>query len=99
MIRANRLIGIQRLDEWKERIEYKPLTTETMIKAAELWAESRKAGKPTASPDALDGDVILAAQAYLIAEEVDNRIPVMVATTNVNHLERFVIAKIWQDID
>ena len=99
LIRANRLVGIQRLDDWKERIEYKPLTTETMLKAAEFWAESRKAGKPTASPDALDGDVILAAQAYLIAEEVGDRIPVVVATTNVNHLERFVIAKIWQDID
>jgi predicted nucleic acid-binding protein len=61
LIRANRQLGIQRLDEWKEGLEYSPLTTQTMLKAAEFWAESRQAGKPTASPDALDGDVILAA--------------------------------------
>ncbi len=29
-----------------------------MLKAAEFWAEARRAGKPTADPKALDGDVM-----------------------------------------
>ena len=77
LIRAKRLQGIQRLDDWKSRLEYQPLTTATMLKAAEFWAEARQTGKPTASPEALDGDVILAAQASLIAESQGDRIVVV----------------------
>jgi len=97
LIRAKRLQGIQRLDNWKSRLEYQPLTTATMLKAAEFWAEARQTGKPTASPEALDGDVILAAQASLIAESQGDRM-VVIATTNVGHFERFVNAKHWQAI-
>ncbi|MFN9857631.1 MAG: type II toxin-antitoxin system VapC family toxin, partial [Pseudanabaena sp.] len=46
LIRAKRLEGIQRLDDWKSRLEYQPLTTATMLKAAEFWAEARQTGKP-----------------------------------------------------
>jgi len=97
LLRANKIAGIRRLDKLKNSLEYLPLTTSTMLKAAELWAEARKTGKPTASPEALDGDVILAAQASLIAELHSDR-GVVVATTNVGHLERFVNAKYWQAI-
>lgn len=61
-----------------------------MLKAAELWADARKRGKPTADPKELDGDVILAAQA-LQANAV-------VATENVGHLSLFVEARHWKDI-
>lgn len=98
LIRANRLEGIQRLNDWKSRLEYLPLTTATILKAAEFWAEVRQAGKPTASPESLDGDAILAAQATLIAEAQSDR-SVVVATTNVGHLERFTNAKYWQAIN
>lgn len=37
-----------------------------MLKAAELWAQARIEGYPTAHSEAIDGDVILAAQAILI---------------------------------
>jgi hypothetical protein len=37
-----------------------------MLQAAEFWAEARREGIPTADPKALDGDVILAAQATVI---------------------------------
>ena len=63
-----------------------PLTPETMRKAAELWAWVRNQGKPTASNDSLDGDVILAAQAILQLKSFDQ---VIVITTNLKHISRF----------
>jgi predicted nucleic acid-binding protein len=90
LLRANKTQGIARLDLIKNTIGYLPITTSTMLKAAQLWAEARKSGKPTADRKALDCDVILAAQAI----EVNG----MVATENVGHLSRFVAAKHWRDI-
>jgi len=98
LLRANKLAGIRRLNQLKISLDYLPLTTATMLKAAEFWAEVRQAGKPTASPESLDGDAILAAQATLIAEAQSDR-AVVVATTNVGHLERFINAKYWQAIN
>jgi predicted nucleic acid-binding protein len=66
------------------------LDREAMLKAADLWAQARKNGLPTADPKALDGDAILAAQAL----EVNG----IVATDNVGHLARFVTARTWRDI-
>ncbi len=71
------------------------LTTDDLELAAELWAQARNAGQPTASPDALDVDVILAAQVLSRGlPETD----FVIATTNVGHLERFVPAADWQSI-
>jgi hypothetical protein len=66
-----------------------------MLKAAELWAEARKRGRPTADPKELDGDVILAAQAALVADEGNE---VIIATTNVGHLSQFIDAREWRFI-
>ena len=66
-----------------------------MLKAAELWAEARKKGTPTADNKALDADVILASQAILIANYVNEAI---VATSNTKHLSLFCDAREWQDI-
>jgi predicted nucleic acid-binding protein len=95
LIRAGRLRGVQQLDQLKAALEYIPLTTE-MMKAAELWAEVRQQGLPTADPNALDGDVILAAQTLIIAQQRQQEI--IIATTNVGHLSRFTIAQDWQTI-
>jgi hypothetical protein len=64
-----------------------------MLKAAELWAEARNRGRPTPDPKELDGDVILAAQAALVADEGNE---VIIATTNVGHLSQFIDAREWQ---
>ncbi len=87
--------GIRRLDALKNYIDYIPLTTQAMLKAAEFWAQIRKQGKPTADNKALDGDVILAAQASLIAAIGYN---VVIATTNVGHLLRLAHTQEWRDI-
>jgi predicted nucleic acid-binding protein len=95
LIRAGKTRGIQQLDQLKMAIPYFPITTEVMIKASELWAQARNQGYPTASPDALDGDVILAAQAVILRSQGYDTV---IATTNVGHLSRFTIAKTWQEI-
>ncbi len=84
------------LDESKENIAYEPLTTEAMLRAAQLWADARKRGLPTAPEGRLDVDVILAAQALGPAGEGGE---VVVATTNPRHLSRFVDARDWRDIE
>jgi len=82
--------SISRLDEFKQILTYFPITTEIMLKAAELWAKTRKLGKPTADIHALDGDVILSAQAL--------KINAVVATENIGHLSLFVDARKWNEI-
>ena len=77
----------------KTAITYLPITTEAMLLADQLWAEARRAGKPTADFKALDGDVILAAQAKL---EENKGSEVIIATTNVGHLSQFVDAREWR---
>lgn len=93
LIRAGKVAGIQRLDELKATVRYLPLSTAIMLKAAELWAEARQAGRPTADPKELDGDVILAAQAMSVMAEGNE---VVIATTNVGHLSQFVDAREWR---
>jgi predicted nucleic acid-binding protein len=89
----NSLSGLMRLDQLATTVEYLPITTAAMRKAAELWAIGRQTGQPTADPKELDGDVILAAQTILLSMP-----DVVVATTNVGHLSRFVHARRWQDV-
>ena len=95
LLRIGKARGIRRLDTIKATARYAPLTTETMLLAAQLWADVRRRGQPTADPHALDGDVILAAQAMLLASAGDS---VVVATMNAMHLTRFVDARAWEDI-
>jgi len=96
LLRAGRAGGLRRLDELGGRIGYLPLTTGTMRRAAGFWASARSAGKPTAPDHALDGDAILAAQAAELAAGGDH--DVVVATTNVGHLSRFVAAGHWSEV-
>ncbi len=94
LIRAGKLAGIRKLDALKTAIAYLPITTEAMLKAAELWARARQQGRPTADPKEIDGDVILAAQATVLTEIEGDE--VIVATTNVGHLSLFVDAREWR---
>lgn len=95
LLRAGRTRGITHLDQLKAAAGYVALTTEVMLHAAEFWAQVRRQGRPTAPDLALAGDVILAAQAEILTRQGDT---VVVATTNVGHLARFVTAQFWQNI-
>ncbi len=63
-----------------------PLTTTHLELAAQLWGQTRRAGQPTADPQALDGDVILAAQAIALGFPPSQFI---IATTNPGHIIRY----------
>lgn len=95
LLRLDLSSAVARLDSLKSVIGYLPITTAAVMKAAEFWANARKSGIPTADPKALDADVILAAQTFWLAHLVNGPV---VATTNVDHLGRFVDARRWQDI-
>jgi predicted nucleic acid-binding protein len=94
LLRVGKVAGIRQLDQLKNTLMYIPIETPVMLLAAQLWAKARKEGRSTADPKALDGDVILAAQArFLMANEGNE---VIIATTNVRHLSQFVDAREWR---
>lgn len=94
LLRAQKTKGLARLDALSRLVEYLPLTTAAMRQAALLWARARQQGQPTAGDKTLDGDMILAAQALTLDAPA-----VVIATTNVGHLSRFVPADLWQNLD
>jgi len=83
--------SIDRLNDLSALIDYLPLETHIMHQAAQLWADARSAGRPSAPDTALDGDVILAAQAIEVTGTI--------VTTNRKHLDRFVPCKEWTEIE
>lgn len=91
LLRIKATSSLKRLDLMAEELTYVPLDTATMRHAASLWASLRNAGTPTADDSAIDGDVILAAQAI--------RSEAIVVTENVRHLSRMVHAVRWPDVD
>ena len=92
-LRASRALA--NLDALGRTVDYVAIETAAMRRAAQLWGETRRAGRPTASPDALDGDVIACAQAIV---DAGTNGEVVFATTNVEHLGHFLPASQWADI-
>jgi predicted nucleic acid-binding protein len=88
LLRAGRTL--EHLDRLRRALPFLPIDVAAMDRAAELWALAGNEGVPTAPPEALDADVILAAQAEVAGA--------VVATANVGHLARFIDARRWQDI-
>ncbi len=80
LLRSSRSKSIELLDQLKLNMLYLPITTDSILSAAQLWAIARQTGQSTADPFALDGDVILAAQVIDAFGSDEN---VIVATTNV----------------
>lgn len=72
-----------------------PIQSNHIEVASEFWAAARQSGKPTADALALDGDVILCAQAISLGLPSSDFV---IATTNVIHLAPFAPADLWQNI-
>ena len=92
LLRLGSPVALANLDLLAARLEYLPLDTVAMRIAARLWAQARATGQPTAPNHALDGDVILAAQAHAL------NLPVIVATGNPVHLARYLSAELLLNI-
>lgn len=95
LLRAGKAQSVAKLDGLKNVLRYLPITTDAMLRAADLWAISRRTGVPTGDPKKLDIDVILCAQALTmkVSEAV-----IEVATANISHISRFVPAELWTNI-
>lgn len=93
LLRMNRARALSHLNRLGTQLEYLPISTPAMRLAADLWAQARQQGQSTAADNTIDSDVILAAQA--LTAGLSN---VIVATTNVGHLARFVASEIWQNV-
>jgi len=93
LLRANRTNGLARLNRLAMTVQYLPLTTAAMRQAAQFWAQARQQGQPTAGDRNIDVDVILAPQAATIGDS-----DIVIATTNVRHLSRYVPADLWENV-
>jgi predicted nucleic acid-binding protein len=93
LLRAGKTGSVAQLDDLATLLEYLPISTAAMRQAALFWAQARQQGQPTAGDKTIDGDMILAAQAFTLDAS-----GIVIATTNVGHLSRFVPAETWQNI-
>jgi len=97
LVRAKKTNSLVSLNAFagNPQITYLPITTQAMRLAAELWAQARNRGTPTAHPKALDADVILAAQ---VLSAGYNPTDFCIATWNVTHLAQFAPSEGWESI-
>ncbi|HEV3120316.1 MAG TPA: hypothetical protein VGY53_00365, partial [Isosphaeraceae bacterium] len=97
LLRARLTASLSRLDQVSGRFTFDPITSAAMRHAAVFWAFLRRKGLPTAGPQDLDADAILAGQAVAALRPGDT---VTIATTNLRHLARFpmVDAQDWTAI-
>lgn len=91
LLRVGASASLSRLDELSRELSYAPITTAIWRRAAALWAVARSTGNVTAPPEALDGDVLMAAQAL---EE-----GAVIVTTNSKHFQALsVTAMEWRAV-
>jgi len=93
LIRAGKVVGIAALNAVAVQFEYLSLDTRTMLRAADLWAQARQTGRPTAGNKNIDIDMILVAQAETL--QLPNTV---IATDNLRHLRHFFPADQWANI-
>ena len=89
LIRAGQLppSRLNRLDQLASLCIYLPVSTAMWRRAADLWADARLQGLPTAGAGNLDADVLIAAQAA--------EVHATVVTNNPSHLGRWVPVHTW----
>lgn len=89
--------GLHNLDNLHNLINFLPVSPMIFRYSAELWAETRRQGLPTAEAENIDADVIIGATCQLLEQDYPGQ-KLVVATTNVKHLSLFIEAKEWSEI-
>lgn len=89
--------SLLRLDQMPMKLGYHAVSAAVLHQAAHFWAMARRAGRPTADRQRLDIDMILAGHAAVIAMERPYD-QIVIATTNVRHLQGFADARQWTAI-
>jgi predicted nucleic acid-binding protein len=97
LLRAGKATSIARLDALQNNpaFEFLPVSDAALLRAAVLWADARRRGLPTAAPSELDCDIVMVA---IIQSSPLPLSDVIVATTNVGHLSRFLPAQNWRTL-
>lgn len=80
--------GLAILDYLREVIDFLPLTTEVMKKAADFWANARQNHVPATDAKNIDADMIISAQWSLLSDQFPGR-TVFIATKNIKHMKIF----------
>lgn len=96
LLKIDSVKAISRLDDLNSVLIYQPITTDSMREASKYWAKARKMGKPTADDKSLDADMILIGQVTTLWHDNDE---VIIATSNIKHIDLFADARQWKDID
>lgn len=92
LVRAKKAKSVGRLGALAAAVDYLPLSTAVVRRAADLWATARQTSQPTTADDTIDADMILCALALAFGTGA------VIATTNVGHLARFAPAAHWSAI-
>jgi hypothetical protein len=93
LFRIRATVSLALLDALPRQFEYAALDTSTMHRAAELWAQARQGGQPTASNKYIDADMILIALGERLSAP-----NTVIATTNLRHFRHFFPADLWTNI-
>lgn len=97
LVRVRASAKLKNLADLQQRCPVLPVSAAAWLRAAEFWALTRRMGLPTASPESLDADAILAGCAATVGQPGDE---VVIASDNVRHLSRFpgIDAREWTAI-
>jgi hypothetical protein len=97
LIRLRATAKLRNLEVLKNRFDSLAISDAALVRAAKFWALVRRLGKPTAGPDDLDADAILAGMAATAGQPGDQ---VTIATTNARHFAHFpgIDAQLWDTI-
>jgi predicted nucleic acid-binding protein len=89
--------GLPLLDRLHQAIDFLPVDKNILRSAADIWAQARIEGQPTAGDRNIDADTIICATWQDLATRYPGQ-EVVIVTTNVRHLSRFANAVVWQDV-
>ena len=97
LVRSGKARSVARLNEFNTAAgdRFLSVTDAALLRAADMWAQSRNAGTPTADPKELDGDVLIAAQVLEVGLPSSDYI---IATTNPGHILQFAPCAVWTTI-